>query len=155
MQILREGILSVTSFSLMRKGFITEYDVSNINEKSLTPRELIGNYLWPNELSRFVDSQGNPVMLVPDGFLTPGQDDGGLFIVTNPDKQGSKPKRITALKTGWFYHKAQYLEIPVNQRGGGGGTTTSDNNGDSNNNSNIMRMEPLSLGATTGPPKPV
>ena len=112
-QILRDGILSVTSFSLMRKGFITEYDISNIGEKKLQAKELSGNYLWPNELSRYIDHRGNPVLLVPDGFLTPGQNDGGLFTITNPEMPFSKPRRITAFKAKWFYHKALYLELPV------------------------------------------
>lgn len=116
-QILRDGILSVTSFSLMRKGFITEYDISDIAEKKLIPKELLGDYLWPNELSRYIDHQGNPVLLVPDGFLTPGQNDGGLFTITNPEMPRTKPKRITAVKPGWFYHKAVYLEIPISSAG--------------------------------------
>ena len=69
-QILREGILSVTSFSLMRKGFITEYDISDIAEKKLVPKELLGNYLWPNELSRYIDNQGNPVYWFPMAYDT-------------------------------------------------------------------------------------
>lgn len=119
-QILRDGILSVTSFSLMRKGFITEYDISDIEEKKLRAKELLGNYLWPNELSRYIDHQGNPVLIVPDGFLTPGQNDGGLFTITNPEMPRTKPKRITAPKPGWFYHKAMYLELPISQTGESG-----------------------------------
>ena len=112
-QILKKGILSVTSFSLLRKGGITEYDISDVDSKALSPRELRGDYLWPNELSRYMDYNKNPVLLVPDGFLTPGQNDGGVFTITNPEMPSVKPKRITHHKPGWFYHKAVYLELPI------------------------------------------
>lgn len=57
-------------------------------------------------------------MLVPDGFLMPGQSDGGIFAIQ--DHQQSNPKapvRITAPKDGWFYHRATYVRLPGGSEG--------------------------------------
>ena len=71
-----------------------------------------GDYLWPNELTSFNDKDGTKVLVIPDGFLIPWQNDGGLFCIRNPDHPESKPFRITSVKTGWFYHRATYLKLP-------------------------------------------
>ena len=43
--------------------------------------EVPGRYLWPNELNVWEDGAlgmlDSPVMLVSDGFILPGHDDGG------------------------------------------------------------------------------
>ena len=115
-QILKDNLLSVTSFSLLRKGCIFEYDINQLST-TVVSRELRGDYLWPNELSRFEDSQGNSILLIPDGFLLPGQNDGGLYIIVNPSLGSSRPIRITKEKPGWFYHKATHMTLPNGQKG--------------------------------------
>ena len=112
-QTLTDGILSITSFSLLRKGCIMQFDL-NDNSKS---RTLKGDYLWPNELTVYNDKNNNTVMLVPDGFLMPGQSDGGLYAIPNPNNPESQPIRITARKEGWFYHKAEYIKLPGGKEG--------------------------------------
>lgn len=113
-QILNKGILSVTSFSLLRKGSIMQFDLSDKNN----PKHIKGEYLWPNELTSYQNSKGESVLLVPDGFLTPGQSDGGLYAVlnnnigNNPVNLNFKPFRITAPKQGWFYHRAIHVRLP-------------------------------------------
>jgi len=142
-QVLKEGILSITSFSLLRKGTVSEYDISSKEKNSnyrrgydsvdrfsssqqsnsrhrkveLDSRELSGDYLWPNELSQYTDKRGAPVMLISDGFLLPGQNDGGLFAITNPHLKNSRPVRITETKPGWFHHKAVYVKLPGGTEG--------------------------------------
>jgi hypothetical protein len=101
-QILNRGILSVTSFSLLRKGAIMQYDLQDFTRS----RTLKGDYLWPNELTTFEDSRGNEILLIPDGFLMPGQNDGGLYAIRHPNSPSEEaPVRITAEKKGWFYHR--------------------------------------------------
>jgi hypothetical protein len=51
-------------------------------------------------------------MLIPDGFLMPGQSDGGIYAMQEPHKSRSKPVRITAPKEGWFYHRAMHIKLP-------------------------------------------
>lgn len=73
-QILEQGTLSVTSFSLLRQGCIMQFDLTGLSG----PKILMGDYLWPNELSLYKDSKsGMKYMLIPDGFLMLGQNDGG------------------------------------------------------------------------------
>jgi hypothetical protein len=67
-QILSRGILSITSFSLLRKGSIMQFDLKDLSKS----RTLKGDYLWPNELAMFADKNNRPILLVPDGFLLPG-----------------------------------------------------------------------------------
>lgn len=78
-------------------------------------RTLSGEYLWPNELTRFEDKAGNEVLLIPDGFLMPGQSDGGLFAIVNPNRDHyiqNEPFRLTMNKPGWFYHRAVHVRLP-------------------------------------------
>lgn len=137
-QILKDRILSITSFSLLRKGTIMQYDLmgndkdtgkssvlkgSTFNAPS-SPRILHGDYLWPNELSQFIDQSGHTITLVPDGFLLPGQNDGGLYAIRSPSPSHSppgsvkpqlsqsRPIRITRSKPGWFHHKAVHVRLP-------------------------------------------
>jgi hypothetical protein len=100
-QILEKGLLSVTSFSLLRKGVIMEFDLNGVKY----PKLFRGEYLWPNELSVYRDTTGHKVMLIPDGFLTPGQNDGGIYAIRDPHSIYSRPVRITGYKKGWFYHR--------------------------------------------------
>ena len=112
-QTLTDGVLSVTSFSLLRKGCIMQFDLNDPSKS----RTLKGDYLWPNELTVFNDKNNNTVMLVPDGFLMPGQSDGGLYAIPDPNNPESQPIRITTKKEGWFYHKAVYIKLPGGKEG--------------------------------------
>jgi hypothetical protein len=92
----------VTSFSVLRKGGIVEFELDKYEAESepapacsspegavraaaedlLDKRRdshsdpsltvLSSEYLWPNELTVFKSQTGQDVMIVPDGFLTPG-----------------------------------------------------------------------------------
>lgn len=120
-QTLKNRILSITSFSLLRKGTIVQYDL-NVGKlttgSSESPQTLNGDYLWPNELSQFVDQSGHTVTLIPDGFLLPGQNDGGLYAIRDPHSElQSRPIRITKRKPGWFHHKAVHVRLPGGKEG--------------------------------------
>lgn len=78
---------------------------------------LHGDYLWPNELTSFRDSNGDTILLIPDGFLLPGQNDGGLHAMRNPYSSKSRPVRVTKFKRGWFYHKAMHVQLPGGSAG--------------------------------------
>ena len=76
-----------------------------------------GEYHWPNEISSFRDQNNQIVILIPDGFLMPGQDDGALYAVRNPNKKKAVPIRITTKKPGWFYHRAVFVELSNGKKG--------------------------------------
>ena len=140
-QILRKGVLSVTSFSLLKRGSVVEFELYNqselatvtgerqptqkVNDDSRIPinisfpdRELNSEYYkWPNELTVFKDRKGEEVMIVPDGFLTPGQSNGGLYLVRNPSDPKSRAHRITSSRDDWFYHRAVHLRMPGGKEG--------------------------------------
>lgn len=116
-QILADKMLSITSFSLLKRGSVTQYDLSQPKDTPLEGRKLNGEYAWPNELATFKDNKGQTVLLVPDGFLLPGQNDGGLYAIINPNAPYSQPIRITAQKKGWFYHRAVYVQLPGGKAG--------------------------------------
>lgn len=178
---MKDGFLSVTSFSFLKKGFVSQYDlkrsnlvpdegssihnyddpnilsiplksqsipstVENSDRRYTSPMpgsipisksKLYGEYLWPNELTTFQDMNENRMTIVPDGFLFPGRDDGGLYLIRDADqasignlkdreslhdnnsnnvrfftKEEQKPLRITNHKKGWFYHRAVYVRLP-------------------------------------------
>jgi hypothetical protein len=111
--MLRQGTLSVTSFSLLRRGSIVEYNLNGLR----SPLVINGEYLWPNELSDYRDKNGYRVLLVPDGFLMPGQSDGAIYAIRDPDNPNSVPVRITAQKMGWFYHRAVHVKLPGGAEG--------------------------------------
>lgn len=98
----------MTSFSLLRRGSIVEYNLNGLR----SPLVINGEYLWPNELSDYRDKNGFRVLLVPDGFLMPGQSDGAIYAIRDPDNPNSVPVRITAQKKGWFYHRAVHVKLP-------------------------------------------
>ena len=112
-QILNDDMLSVTSFSLLRRGSIMQFD---LDDPSVN-RKLNGEYLWPNELTVFYNKDGRKVMLVPDGFLLPGQNDGALYAIIDPYNDDAQPVRITSPNKGWFYHRAVHVALPGGQQG--------------------------------------
>jgi hypothetical protein len=120
-QILRKNCLTVTSFSVLSGGSINEFDLnSSVNYDlggSTMPRSVGKGYLWPNELTLFRSRSGDEVLIVPDGFLTPSASNGGIFLIRNPLDPLSKVTRITAMKHGWFYHRAVHICLPSGQEG--------------------------------------
>lgn len=62
-------------------------------------------------------NSSSPVMLVSDGFILPGHDDGGLYAVVNPRSSAAQVYRITQHKPGWFYHRAVHVHLPGGRQG--------------------------------------
>lgn len=90
-----------------------QFDLNQIRR----PKTFTGEYLWPNELTQYKDKTGANIMLIPDGFLMPGQDDGGIYAIRNPQDRNAKPVRVTGHKSGWFYHRAQHVTLPGGEEG--------------------------------------
>jgi len=125
-QILAEGVLTITSFSMLRKGSIFKFNYRDNSGNDGGPsdgtesgsNEVAGTYLWPNELNVFEDAGGRSVLLVADGFILPGQNDGGLYAIRDPQRgAGAQVQRITEHKAGWFYHRAVHVHLPGGRDG--------------------------------------
>jgi hypothetical protein len=112
--------LWVTGFTLAgRKGIVKSMDVNNghidsVNKRSKTMA------LWPNEVNsvptkllgdqeQASNNEYEDALLVSDGFLVPGKDRGGIYIVKNPGNPTSEwTVCLTNMEEGsdrWFYHR--------------------------------------------------
>ena len=49
-------------------------------------------------------------LLVSDGFLVPGKDHGGLYIVKNPSTSREKSVCLTQ-DNRWFYHRSVWVDL--------------------------------------------
>jgi len=139
----RHDRLWVSGFSLGGQlGYIHSFDVKTGHIRSVNQRSA-RSLLWPNEagpvplslLERKPDSTKSlstsplnehnvlgDALLVSDGFLVPGKDKGGLYIVKNPGNPDSE--RTVCLtgghhhvvgpeaeNTGWFYHRSVWIDL--------------------------------------------
>lgn len=117
--------LWVTGFSLTKQmGELHTLDVESgvmqtVNDRT---RKAIK---WPNEVATVPKQtsttqplEGNEEMedalLVTDGFLVPGKDKGGLYIVKNPGNSMSEERIcLTEIVSygNWFYHRAIWMDL--------------------------------------------
>lgn len=110
--------LWVTGFSLAgRKGVVHSVDVNTGHIDSVNERSEAMT-LWPNEVN-FVprelvsEKPSNPLsgiedaLLVSDGFLVPGKDRGGIYVIQNPSNPNSEWTTCLTSSHGarWFYHR--------------------------------------------------
>jgi hypothetical protein len=128
--------LWVTGFSLAsRNGFIKSVDIHNghidtinkrsesmipwPNEVNKVPVDLITNQQWlRNKKNKHQVSFPNEItqdaLLVSDGFLVPGKNRGGIYVINNPGNE--KHEWSVCLtdpfeKEGWFYHRAIWVDL--------------------------------------------
>ncbi len=122
--------LWVTGFSLAgRKGFVKSMDVDSGHIESVNARSEAMT-LWPNEVTsvpkRLITPPTSTVtdttsaweedaLLVSDGFLVPGKDRGGIYIIKNPGNPYSEWTVSLTDREGerWFYHR--YVSFTVNK----------------------------------------
>ena len=130
--------LWVTGFSLAKQmGELHTVDVesgvvSRVNDRT---RKAIK---WPNEVASIpkemhhTTNNNEPHMkengledalLVTDGFLVPGKDKGGLYVVRNPGSSMTESRvcltgitnlqdvTINAGESNWFYHRAIWMDL--------------------------------------------
>ena len=117
--------LWITGFSLASpKGFLHSLDTDTGNFESVDARTA-RSVLWPNESNAVPrsllggdDDDGDKTfkhrdaLLVSDGFLVPGKDRGGLYVVQcpgNPDAEWTVC--LTASSENWFYHRAVWVDL--------------------------------------------
>jgi hypothetical protein len=130
----------VTGFSLTnRRGEIHTLDVGTGVMSSANDRTT-GAIGWPNGVTsiprrlyandRAVDDRDDDrdglddALLIADGFLVPGKDKGGLYVVRNPGNgayewmdclTGTTNLQGSPINVGesgdWFYHKATWMDL--------------------------------------------
>jgi hypothetical protein len=118
--------LWVSGFSLAsQKGYLHSVDAEtgHIDSVDKRTRESI---VWPNEANsvpltrdlrktlvdenvKIIEDTHDDALLVCDGFLVPGKNKGGIYVVKNPGNPGTE---WTSCLTGgsskhhaWFYHR--------------------------------------------------
>ena len=122
--------LVCTGFSLSRRnGLLATLDTRKgqiIRANDRTRSSL----LWPNEVTAvpkdIVTSKPHDghalqekqdALLVSDGFLVPGKDRGGLYIVRHPGNPNKEwTVGLTAPTSSWFYHKATWIDLTKDGR---------------------------------------
>mmetsp|Transcript_10483 Transcript_10483/g.12762 ORF Transcript_10483/g.12762 Transcript_10483/m.12762 type:complete len:891 (+) Transcript_10483:262-2934(+) len=133
--------LWITNFSLTRQGGLTSLDIAT---GEMTKMQ--SSFLWPNEINAVPPSStqirsataanedgawkttSSDAVLVTDGFLVPGRDQGGIYIVQNPGNSNNSPIS-SALETkiclaggsrdaegDWFYHRAIWIDLTADGR---------------------------------------
>jgi hypothetical protein len=79
------------------------------------PVVLTDEVVWPNEARPApAGILGFDALVVAGGFLVPGKNPGALSLVPLPRQPGAgrmHPIRITADKPGWFYHRAEWVDL--------------------------------------------
>lgn len=120
--IINEDRLWVTGFSLAgRKGFVRSMDVDEGHIECVNARSEAMT-LWPNEVTSVPKHLIEPhvgvdkkryqnleedALLVSDGFLVPGKDRGGIYVIQNPGNPHSEWTVSLTEREGerWFYHR--------------------------------------------------
>ena len=101
-QVLWASHFSLTS----RYGRITSFDTATGSRKTIPSL-----FAWPNEIRHCDDD----ALLVSDGFLVPGKDKGGIYVVLNPGQDGKERKICISgedeQNIHWFYHRAIWIDL--------------------------------------------
>ena len=103
--------LWMTGFSLTnQKGELHSFDVGT-GRMSTVSDKTASAIKWPNEVESVPKEDiDEDALLVTDGFLVPGKDKGGLYIVKNPGDEDESRFSLTGV-TDWFYHKAVWMDL--------------------------------------------
>lgn len=122
-----------TGFSLTSShGIIKSVDIRDGHIDEINPRSE-SMITWPNEITRVPNTvrhdnkqkqqhqkeqqqqqQPPDALLVADGFLVPGKDRGGIYIVQNPEHKESEwtiPLTDPFSSDRWFYHKSIWVDL--------------------------------------------
>lgn len=141
--------LWITGFSITKTSgevHFVEIESGTIGEMN---KQTVSAIRWPNEVNSVpiqrygntTDHDANPILeedalLISDGFLVPGRDNGGLYVVSRPGHQRNEWRTCLAggngvdgilsrLETrkngqggasaideeGWFYHRAIWIDL--------------------------------------------
>lgn len=115
--------LWISQFSLTRGGSVTKLRMGELAKPRTgaaaaaapTWGGVRAPFLWPNEVAPVppgtVRGLREEALLVADGFLMPGKNDGAVYLVASPGGPGERRLRLTAPAPGFFYHKAVWVDL--------------------------------------------
>lgn len=124
--------LWVSGFSLAsQRGYLHSVDAETGHIDSVNKRTT-KSILWPNEFNAVPTSLTidgaetkrtgyDDALLVSDGFLVPGKNKGGIYVVKNPGNTGTEWTSCLAGGStkhhAWFYHRYEnggcYVVLPI------------------------------------------
>jgi hypothetical protein len=112
----------LTSFGLVSSGKVwvvpevSKY-IKEDRASEIKPIELADGFQWPNDV-RIVPTKvfgtGFTAFVVPDGFLVPFHNDGGIEILTTSNTDFTKKTgqyKISQEKSGFFYHTGAWIDV--------------------------------------------
>lgn len=113
--------LWITHFSALTPGeVLTVFNLSAFydNFSAAKAQLLSADFKWPNLIS-IAPAEIGEYLVVPDGFLVPLKQTGGLYLLeiqcngTTHSKTmaDSKPIRLTSPKLSWFYHMVVWRDM--------------------------------------------
>ena len=143
--------LWITGFSLTKKSGELHYVDIECGSMGYINKETASAIRWPNEVNTVpVQKENFPsehinhtnlnkydedALLVSDGFLVPGRDNGGLYVILRPghdneyrsclaggngvdrllskleNKKDSADNQISKDEDGWFYHRSTWIDL--------------------------------------------
>eukprot|EP00960_Hanusia_phi_P007913 226850-Hanusia_phi.AAC.3 len=103
--------LWMTGFGLARPGSVVGVDVRGRE----ATRKCSTEFLWPNSVEHVAAAEFKGLeeasILVADGFLVPGKNDGSVTLVKDPGGASEVAYKLTGGKKSWFYHRAVPLHF--------------------------------------------
>jgi len=123
--------LMITMFAEMSDGSIST--VSNIYDLFLSPTQskfsvttLGKDYTWPNsaemvaegvfssaEISQYCGGISCNLVVVPDGFLTPGHKTGGIYLLPQTSSLPATKIAVAPVESNWFYHQVNWVDVDL------------------------------------------
>ena len=79
----------------------------------ISPLKIGGGFKWPNMINT-VPTQvfGSRAVLVPDGFIVPTHQTGGLYIILlDQDNNPTATHKISKDKSSYFYHTGEWIDF--------------------------------------------
>lgn len=102
--------LIISSFSVFGEDTVKVADHLKeyfLNLSNITPQLLTNKITWPNEVQWIgPEFLGRAGWLVSGGFLVPGRSDGAITFI---DEQTHEITELTRPKSGYFYHRTQFV----------------------------------------------
>jgi len=96
-----------------RKAILWPNEVTSIPKQVYPIQKLTNNTNQTNTM-KDIEIEYEDALLVTDGFLVPGKDKGGLYVVKNPGNSISEEQICLTGEVqsqNWFYHRAIWMDI--------------------------------------------
>lgn len=122
--------LLITQFSEMQEGSVyaaTDMQAIFTGDKVFNTSTLGSDYTWPNVATPIPDGvfdadekvaycgsdnvDNCSLLVVPDGFLTPGHKTGGIFLLAGRTTSSTAKIALTQSEKNWFYHDVHWVDL--------------------------------------------